>query len=712
MKTFLTVKFTLVPYVALFALLAQGMPGAAFAAGFGLMAALELWRFSRREFFVLEIGSLVLFAALGVGFLLAPEKIAANATWLAFAGLGLVAHIGLALKRPWTSDYSRAAYPDNAGTPQFFVINAALSGLWGFLFFLLAIARYLEAPGYVSTAVVIVGAALSIFGPKAAIRFALQKMISSRETYHWPAPVLDGASGDCDVAIVGAGIGGLSAAALLADAGLRVVVFDQHVLPGGYCHHYPRKAHHQGKPILYRFDAGPHDFSGVWDGGTIHGLLTRLGVADRIDWKRVDHTYLTKDGRIDPPRDWRQYARELGEKFPASAAGLVALFEDINAIFEDMYATGAGRSGIPGLPADIDALLAFPKNHPMGFKWMSRPFAELVAQHVTDPAAVAVVNSLSGYLHDGSENLTCAQMVPIFGYYFKGGFYPVGGSGRFSEVLVEAIEERGGSVRLKTPIRKIVVENGAACGVELNDGRIVRATAVVSNADFQRTFLELVDAAHTPEDFRKRLKEAAPACSAFTVQLGVDYVPDIRPATHLSGLGHVGIAAMSLVDPSAAPEGHAILNLIRLVPHDKAKTWFPPEATGAERTDDWKAWRRSADYEKRKQDYGDQMIAAAERALPGLRDHIVYRTDASPVTYARYDFAHTGTIYGPSSKGRLKGSKSPVRNLVIAGGGNVGSGVEAVVISGAEAAEALVPGLLAREPGTVAGQAKATHAAA
>jgi hypothetical protein len=68
------------------------------------------------------------------------------------------------------------------------------------------------------------------------------------------------------------------------------------------------------------------------------------------------------------------------------------------------------------------------------------------------------------------------------------------------------------------------------------------------------------------------------------------------------------------------------------------------------------------------------------------------------VTYARYDWASSGAIYGISREGRLKGSKSPVQNLVIAGGGNAGAGIEAVVISGAEAAEALVPGLLS-EPG-------------
>jgi len=709
MRTFLTVKFTLIPYAVLFALLAQGRSGWAFASAFGLTAALEAWRLARREYFILELGSLALFAILGLAYLVAPQAVAHNALWLSFAGLGVIALAGLAFRRPWTADYSRAAYPENADTPQFFAINALLSGLWGVLFLALAFARYLAAPGWTTALMVAGGALVSIFGPKLTINLALKKMIAARETYRWPAPKFDDTANDCDVAIVGAGIGGLSAAALLADAGLRVAVFDHHVLAGGYCHSYPRKARYHGQPVLYRFDAGPHDFSGVWPGGTIAGLLDRLGVADRIDWARIDHSYRTESGAIDPPRDWRDYAAMLGARFPESAAGIMSLFETIHAIFEDMYATGEGRSGIPGLPSDPAKLLSFPKEHPHGFKWMGRPFDDLVAAHVADPQVVSIINALVGYLGDGTEKLTCAQMVPIFGYYFKGGFYPKGGSSRFSDVLVEAIEERGGAIHLKTPVKRILVENGAAAGVELRDGRIVRAKAVVSNADIRRTFLELVEPAHVPEDFRKALEAAAPATSCFTVQLGVDYVPDIRPATHVHLPGaHVGIAAMSLVDPSAAPPGHAILNLIKLVPFETAKQWFPPEDGG----DDWKTWRRSDEYERRKQEFGDRMIEAAEKVLPDLREHIVYRTDASPVTYARYDWASAGAIYGVSRAGRLKGSKSPVRNLVVAGGGNVGAGVEAVVISGAEAAEALAPGLLSRPANARATQALPTHAAA
>jgi all-trans-retinol 13,14-reductase len=197
----------------------------------------------------------------------------------------------------------------------------------------------------------------------------LGRLRAAQETYRWPAPsFLQATMTDCDVAIVGAGIGGLTAAALLADAGLKVMVFDHHVLAGGYCHSYPRKARYGGKPVLYRFDAGPHDFSGVWPGGPITSLLERFGVANRLQWERVDHTYHLEGASIDVPRDWRDYVKLLGQKFPDSADGIVALFETIHSIFDDMYATGHDRTGIPGAPATIDELLAFPTNHPQSFQ--------------------------------------------------------------------------------------------------------------------------------------------------------------------------------------------------------------------------------------------------------------------------------------------------------------------------------------------------------
>jgi all-trans-retinol 13,14-reductase len=327
----------------------------------------------------------------------------------------------------------------------------------------------------------------------------------------------------------------------------------------------------------------------------------------------------------------------------------------------------------------------------LAFRWLDRPFDDLVAQHIQDPQARDALTALASYVGDRSEPLTCGQMMPLFGYYFHGGYYPAGGSGRLADVLVEAIKERGGEVRLKSSVANIMVEHHRAAGVVLGDGTRVCARAVVSNADMKRTFLQLVDPSHLPEDFRTRIAAAAPANSAFMVHLGVDFVPDIRPAVHVVGDPDVGIETLSLVDPTAAPAGHATIGIITLVPHAEARRWFP-----AESTNDWREWRRSPDYQERKTEFGDRLIAAAEKVIPDLSKHIVYRADASPVTYARYDQTSAGSIYGMSRFGRLKGAKSPVPGLVVAGSATHGAGVEAALISGACAANALVPGILAR----------------
>jgi len=692
-KTFLVVHVGLVPLIAFWLLLGFASPGAAVAVGLAASIALVAWRLARREFFILEVGSLATFLVMGALAIAAPAFFAGAALWLSFAGLGLTALVSVAIRRPWTSDYSRAAFAAESESPLFELVNLLISALWGALFLADAAVIALRAGALATTALFAFGALVSIFGPKVFVRAILQRVIDQAERYRWPAPELGGAKGEgeVDVAVVGAGIGGLVAAALLADAGLKVAVFEAHVVPGGYCHTFLRKARHLGQACLYRFDAGPHDFSGLYPGGPLASTLQRLGVADSLDWRRIEHSYHLSDRAIDVPHDWRDYVALLGRLFPGEAAGFQTLFADIRAIFDGMYATGRDHGGIPGLPRDVDALLAFPRQHPLAVRWMDRPFDQLVARHIGDPEARGVIRALTGYISDGREKLTCAQMVPLFGYYFHGGYYPAGGSGRLADALVEAIEARGGEVRLKTRVARILVEEGRAASVELADGTRIGARAVVANADFKRTFLELVDPKALPKDFRARIEAAEPAASAFMVHLGVDYVPDCRPATLVRGDKSVYVEVLSRVDASAAPAGHSIVGLIKILTHAEAREWFP-----AEGGEDWKAWRLSREYEERKRAFGDRMIEAAETVLPGLSGHIVYRCEASPVTYARYDLASAGAIYGVARSARLDGAKSPIPGLVVAGSAAHGPGVEWVVISGARAAEALVPGLLSR----------------
>ncbi|MDQ2106745.1 phytoene desaturase family protein, partial [Azospirillum isscasi] len=378
------------------------------------------------------------------------------------------------------------------------------------------------------------------------------------------------------------------------------------------------------------------------------------------------------------PGDAAGLAALIAQEHPGSAAGAAAFLEEMRAVHRDLY-RGCADRGLPHIPRSVEAMRAYPRDCPHAFRWLERGFLEMLERYVPGAGARALLSSLTGYLSDRPERLRVLQMAPIFGYFFDGGFYPEGGSQRLADALAEAIRSRGGEVRLRTPVRRILVEKGEAKGVETMEGERIAAAAVISNADARRTLLELVGAEHLPTGYADRCRALRPSASAFMVTLALDILPDLPAMTFLQD-DRMALALPSSHDGTLAPPGCASLALMRLEP------------TGT-------PWNRSApDYRERKTRAGDAMIAAAAALIPDLERHILNRQDASAATFARYTHSTDGAIYGvePALPG-----KAPVRGLLLAGGGVFpGPGVEACVISGRLAAEALVGPVRARDAGS------------
>lgn len=689
MKTFLQVKLALLPLAAFVIATMAGMFAVGAWAGFGLALAFTLLRWRAHQFMQLEIGVFAyLAAAATVG---ALWGLGTSLQWMVALQLLLatICGISIARGRPWTADYARLAFAAAATTPTFLRVNQVLTAMWGVLFGTFAVFESIHASGWIIGALAGAGAAASIAGPRLLIRRYAARLLKTGQ-YDWPAPSVrsTNADVDVDVAVVGAGIGGLTAAALLASAGARVQVFERHVVPGGACHDFLRKVRHDGEPRLFRFDAGVHDISGAHSGGAVSGLLERVG-APAMEWLRLDRQ-IVRDGRIfDVPRDIADHVRALQAMFPASAEGIGNLFVDIRSVYDAMYANT--RVGVPGPPRDLASVLAFPQRFHLAVAWFDRPFVEFVRRHVTEEGLLAYLLELAGYVGDDASKLRVRDMVPLFGYAFFGGHYPRGGSGRLADALVSAIERHGGGVHLRTPVDKITISGGAAHGLRLADGRTIRAGTVVANGDLRRTFCELVGREHLPADVAADLEKLVPRCSAAAVHLGLKRRIDGPPLIHVHGeAGSAAIVIPSQVDECAAPQGYATMEIMRLVPCAEAQTWF---AAGR----DLDAMRREDAYRDRKQTLGDDLVRRATQAFPGLADDIVFRCDASPITYARYQNSSLGNIYGVGGF-ENRGAKSPIASLVLAGAATHGPGVEAVMISGARAAEALLPGLLDAAP--------------
>ncbi|MGB8603397.1 MAG: NAD(P)/FAD-dependent oxidoreductase [Rhizomicrobium sp.] len=509
--------------------------------------------------------------------------------------------------------------------------------------------------------------------------------LAGRRLAPWPVPPLDGVPPHPDqyqVIVIGAGIGGLSAAALLAARGCRVLVLEAHRTVGGNCVSWQRAVTVDGRKLRFVFDSGVQDISGLGPRGPLRNLLRQLKALDRLVWHPVRHAYCKEGMWLDGAQGVPRFIENYCCLFPDEAANIRAFFAEMAAIYHDMYAEVDQTGGVPVPPAAA-GVMAWAARHPHAFGWMKQPFDDMLAAYFTSEPLKQMLRTVSEYITDDPHLLLVEDMAPLFGYYFDGGCYPGGGAQQLANLLADLFQARGGTLKCRQPVARILTACGQAVGVETKDGQIFHAPVIISNADAVATLTQLADPALLPKHYRTNLMAMGRGPSAFLLSLGLSTVMDVPERIFVKQNGlEFGIGNPGVHDATLASPGYSAVTLLCLLSEGASQPWLT----------------RGPGYDADKRAFADRLIdAAATAVMPDLRRHIVYREAATPASFAAYTGALGGNIYGAARGGWRPSLRSPLPGLFLVGGGTeAGAGIEAVVVSATRAADTICPPLKAR----------------
>lgn len=491
---------------------------------------------------------------------------------------------------------------------------------------------------------------------------------------------------DFDVIVIGAGNGGLTAAATAQRGGLRTLLLERHNVPGGCATSFRR-----GR---FEFEVALHQLSGVGyqdqPFGLRSGLFSQLGIADKVDFIEEAELYravIPGQSDIMLPADWDGLVETIESHFPGNRANAQAFFELVKTCA--MWQVAAMR----GMPADdIDARL---------FSQGLRPLADVLADHFEDVNLRCAIAAYWAYLGDPPSSLPFQDFaLTFFAYVAFKPWHIWGGSQALSAAILDAFVEAGGQVLFNTGAERILTENGRVCGVRLDTGETVSAPEVISNASPHATFAMV---GQTPDSVQRDLRTRRIGMSAFVLHMGLD--------ASASDLGFT--AATTFINRDADDESTfaswrtlAPTRAICMSNYDVNPIGFSPPGTchvSLVTLQSAQAWDGVSpqDYASTKFAYADTMIDLAEQVIPGMRDVIEEVDVATPMTMMRYLGQPDGAIYGYRQSAtdswlfRSRDLQDQVPGLSFAGAWEGFGGFQPTLESGARAARRVLRGVRA-----------------
>lgn len=471
------------------------------------------------------------------------------------------------------------------------------------------------------------------------------------------------------IVIVGAGPGGLASAMLLSARGFKVTVYESQPRIGG------RTA--EIRLGEYRFDLGPTFLMMKY---LMDELFEDAGfkTGDFLDCRRLDAMYRLyfNDKSFLVHRDRGKMKAEIERVFPGESEGLDRFFQRESARFEKLYPCLQKDYGSLGQFISGDLIAAVPHIA------LGRSLYDILSGYFKSEELRLAFTFQSKYL--GMSPWECPglfAMIP-FTEHAHGIYHVMGGLSQIPQAMAKAAQMNGARIQTSAPVKKVLVDQGVARGVELATGEKVFADEVILNADFGYAMSHLFDEGVIHKYKAEKLKKSQYSCSTFMMYLGVDkrydcehhsilFAKDYKSnitdisAKRFSEDMSIYIRNSAPLDPSCAPPGHSALYVLAPVPNNLS----------------------GIDWTSKKAVYREKILDLLENRTPykNLRKHIREEMIVTPADWeeksnvfigATFNMAHTWKqmlYYRPHNE-----FEEVSRCYLVGGGTHPGSGLPTI----------------------------------
>ena len=421
-----------------------------------------------------------------------------------------------------------------------------------------------------------------------------------------------------DVIIVGSGMGGLTAAALLAKKGLRTLLLKKRNRSGAMWVFFKRNG--------LTFDA-TEAFIGGCKGGEFHRILKEIGAHEEVEFIPIHHirniypgfeVHLTRGG-------FHSYMEALLNLFPEEEKGLRAYLSLVKRIGEEVKSYSE-------MTWVRKALFPF-------YFW------NLIRFHRTSHKAILDSLFRGGEIKMALHTLPATKPPSRLSFLFvatlinkalmEGVFYPKGGMGKISEAMAKSFLRSGGEIHLQMGVDRILIKNDRVEGIQTKSGETFQSPLVISNVN--PNLLAKMLPAELQEPFVKKMKSWEYSLSCFILYLATDLdvkgmglpyftylrsLSDLEEEDRMLRGGEIPknptmmVSIPTLLDSSLAPAGQHLMKVLVNVPYPYQGKWGEgnPE-----------------DYHRIKEEFSKKILQQLEsKLLPGLRDHLLFDEAATP----------------------------------------------------------------------------------